>query len=273
MAEAASDHVSTRGRIWHERLAQGGTPVTGLAASVLAADLRLGDREARIITVVPDPDTRFPRAARGEFGLLEGWNVAKAVTEVVEADRAAQVKRALVALVDIPSQAYGRREEAFGLHQSLAAAGGAYASARLAGHPVVALIVGKAMSGGFLAHGYQANRIIALDDPGVVVHAMNRAAAARITLRSVADLEVLAAKVPPMAYDVKAFDSLGILWRLIQVGDAEDPSGPDLALARQTLLEALEDLDGAPRDLSGRLGAPNRAASAAVRARLREQWQ
>jgi malonate decarboxylase gamma subunit len=76
-----------------------------------------------------------------------------------------------------------------------------------------------------------------------------------------------------MAYDVKAFDSLGILWRLIQVGDAEDPSGPDLALARQTLLEALEDLDGAPRDLSGRLGAPNRAASAAVRARLREQWQ
>jgi malonate decarboxylase gamma subunit len=272
MAETTAVDVSTRGRIWHERLAQGGTPVQGLAASVLASDLSLGGRQARLITVVPDPHNPFPRAARGEFGLLEGWNVAKAVTEVVEADREAKVKRALVALVDIPSQAYGRREEAFGLHQSLAAAGGAYASARLTGHPVVALIVGKAMSGGFLAHGYQANRIIALDDPGVVVHAMNRAAAARITLRSVAELEVLAAKVPPMAYDVKAFATLGILWRLLQVGDAENPAVADLDLARRSILEALEDLDGAPRDLRSRLGAPNRAASADVRARLRQQW-
>ena len=272
MAEASVE-VSKRGRVWHERLTQGGTPVMGLAASVLAADLSLGSRAARVITVVPDPANPFPRAARGEFGLLEGWNVAKAVTEAVQADQAAPVKRALVAVVDIPSQAYGRREEAYGLHQALAAAGGAYAAARLAGHPVVTLVVGKAMSGGFLAHGYQANRIIALDDPGVVVHAMNRAAAARITLRSVGELEALAAKVPPMAYDVKAFDTLGILWRLIQVGAPEDPSAADLELARQSLLDALADLEDAPRDLRSRLGAPNRAASVAVRARLRELWQ
>ena len=273
MADVKAVDVSTRGRVWHERLTRGGAPVAGLAASVLATDLDLGTRAARFITVVPDPGNPFPRAGGGEFGLLEGWNVAKAVAEVVAADREAPVKRALVALVDIPSQAYGRREEAFGIHLALAAAGGAYATARLDGHPVVALIVGKAMSGGFLAHGYQANRIIALDDPGVVVHAMNRAAAARITLRSVAELEVLAAKVPPMAYDVKAFATLGILWRLLQVGDASNPGAADLDLARRTILEALEDLDGAPRDLRARLGAPNRAASVAVRTRLREMWQ
>jgi malonate decarboxylase gamma subunit len=272
MSEAKAVDVSIRGRVWHERLAQGGTPVNGLAASVLASDLRLGSREARLITVVPDPDNPFPRAARGEFGLLEGWNVAKAVTGAVESDRNTAIKRALIAIVDIPSQAYGRREEAYGIHLALAAAGGAYAAARLAGHPVLALIVGKAMSGGFLAHGYQANRIIALDDPGVVVHAMNRAAAARITLRSVGELEALAAKVPPMAYDVKAFNTLGLLWRLIQVGDPQNPSDTDLTLARQSLLDALDALEDAPRDLSSRLGAPNRAASVAVRARLREQW-
>jgi malonate decarboxylase gamma subunit len=40
---------------------------------------------------------------------------------------------------------------------------------------VIALLVGKAMSGAFLAHGYQANRLIALRDPGVMVHAMGKA--------------------------------------------------------------------------------------------------
>ena len=77
---------------------------------------------------------------------------------------------------------------------------------------VIALIVGKAMSGAFLAHGYQANRIIALNDAGVMVHAMGKAAAARVTMRSVDDLERLAADVPPMAYDIASYATLGLLW-------------------------------------------------------------
>ncbi|PAW18516.1 hypothetical protein CKJ90_13610, partial [Klebsiella pneumoniae] len=32
------------------------------------------------------------------------------------------VKRPIVAVIDVPSQAYGRREEAFGIHQALAGA-------------------------------------------------------------------------------------------------------------------------------------------------------
>ena len=80
------------------------------------------------------------------------------------ADANSEVKRPIVAIIDVPSQAYGRREEAFGIHQALAGAAGAYAKARLAGHPVIGLIVGKAMSGAFLAHGYQANRLIAIND-------------------------------------------------------------------------------------------------------------
>jgi malonate decarboxylase gamma subunit len=46
-----------------------------------------------------------------------------------------------------------------GIHLACAAAVDAYASARLAGHPVIALLVGKAMSGAFLAHGYQAEYV------------------------------------------------------------------------------------------------------------------
>ncbi len=44
--------------------------------------------------------------------------------------------RAIVAVIDVASQAYGRREEAYGIHLALAAAADAYAAARLAGHPV-----------------------------------------------------------------------------------------------------------------------------------------
>jgi biotin-independent malonate decarboxylase gamma subunit len=61
---------------------------------------------------------------------------------------------------------------------------------------VIGLIVGKAMSGAFLAHGYQANRLIAINDKGVLVHAMGKASAARITLRTVEALEKLAATIP-----------------------------------------------------------------------------
>jgi len=268
----SEQNVSSRGRVWFTALTAGSTPLDGLAPSVLASDTLLGGTPARLIAIVPDATNRFPRAARGEVGLLEGWTVARVVRDVIAADKDQAVKRAIVAIVDVPSQAYGRREEAYGIHQALAAAGAAYASARLAGHPVVALIVGKAMSGGFLAHGYQANRLIALNDSGVVVHAMNKAAAARITLRSVEQLEALAEKVPPMAYDVKNFSTLGLLWKLIDVGNPEQPSAADLQVATQTVQAAITDIATAPRDLRGRLGATTREASRKVRELLKAQW-
>src|SRR6202042_1978829 len=105
---------------------------------------------------------------------------AKHLREAIELDSQAE-KRAIIAIVDVPSQAYGRREEQFGIFLAAAAATDAYVCARLAGHPVVSLIVGHAFSGGFLTHGEQANRLLAFNDPGVVVHAMAKNAAARVT--------------------------------------------------------------------------------------------
>jgi malonate decarboxylase gamma subunit len=72
-----------------------------------------------------------------------------------------------------------RREETAAIFLAAAAAANAYADARVAGHPVISLVVGHAISGGFLTHGYQANRILALDDDGVIIHAMHKEAAAR----------------------------------------------------------------------------------------------
>ena len=171
----------------------------------------------------------------------------------------------------VPSQAYGRREEAFGIHQALAAAAGAYAEARLAGHVVIGLIVGKAMSGAFLAHGYQANRLIAFNDSGVLIHAMGKEAAARITLRSVEALEKLAQTIPPMAYDIKNYHTLGLLESLLDIRQPDAPDADDVAQVQQALTDALA---AARRDpgLACRLQAENRRSSKAVRERMRSLW-
>ena len=263
---------SLRGLRWFEALSSGAERVAGLPPSLLVADGLLGGQPVRFLAVVADPANRFVRARNGEVGLLEGWGLAKAVDQAIEADRDSPVKRALIAIVDVPSQAYGRREEALGIHQALAGAVDSYARARLAGQAVIALLVGKAMSGAFLAHGYQANRLIALRDPSVMVHAMGKASAARVTLRSVEELEALAASVPPMAYDIDSYASLGLLWETLSVAQIEQPNPDDLSRVRACLVEAIRDAGTGVNDLSSRLGAANRAASSKVRQLMREQW-
>ncbi|MDR5740948.1 MULTISPECIES: biotin-independent malonate decarboxylase subunit gamma [unclassified Caballeronia] len=266
--------LSKRGAVWLDALTRSAPLQPGYPPSVRVADARIGDRPARFIAVVPDPDNPFPCARNGEVGLIEGWQLARAVREVIDADAASDAKRAIVAVIDVPSQAYGRREEAYGIHQALAAAADAYASARLAGHPVIGLIVGGAMSGAFLAHGYQANRLIALADREVMVHAMGKESAARVTLRTVADLEAFTAHVPPMAYDIDNYASLGLLWKLLSPANADAPTAADQSMVETALEAALDDIRADPsRGLESRLGSPHRAASATVRSKLREAWR
>lgn len=261
----------SRGELWLDTLAPHAKRLEGLCPSVQAADGEINGETVRFIAVVPDANNHFPRAAQGEVGLLEGWTLAKVVSETVAADADKAVKRPIVAVIDVPSQAYGRREEAFGIHQALAGAAAAYANARLAGHPVIGLIVGKAMSGAFLAHGYQANRLIAFNDKGVLIHAMGKESAARITLRTVEALEKLAATIPPMAYDISNYATLGLLENLLDISNPDAPSANDLAQVETTLQQAIHD---ARQDttLKNRLGADNRRSSALVRERMRASW-
>ncbi|MBT1730150.1 biotin-independent malonate decarboxylase subunit gamma [Enterobacter quasimori] len=261
----------SRGELWLETLAPNAKRIAGLCPSVQAADGELNGEAVRFVAVVPDANNHFPRAAKGEVGLLEGWTLAKVVSETVAADADKSVKRPIVAVIDVPSQAYGRREEAFGIHQALAGAAAAYANARLAGHPVIGLIVGKAMSGAFLAHGYQANRLIAFNDKGVLIHAMGKESAARITLRTVEALEKLAATIPPMAYDISNYATLGLLSNLLDISNPDAPSDNDLTQVKSTLQQAISD---ARQDttLKNRLGADNRRSSALVRERMRASW-
>jgi malonate decarboxylase gamma subunit len=266
---------SQRGRLWFEALTGGAGAVASGLRTVCVADAPLGGEAARFIAVVPDVQNRFPRARGGEVGIDEGWGLALHVRQVIAADSEG-ARRPIIAIVDVAGQAYGQREELLGIHLSCAAAVDAYASARLAGHPVISLLVGKAMSGAFLAHGYQANRIIALDSPEVMVQAMGKQSAARVTRRSVAELDVLGRTFAPMAYDIRSFAKLGLVYKLISGVDADAPPQSDVRRVHAELLRAVADTRTGARDLASRLTSPkareSRAASIDVRRRLAEQW-
>jgi len=133
----------SRGRIWFESLTNSDGAKEGYSPSILCAGELLGDETARFITVAPNRNTRFPRARHGEVGLEEGFTIAKYIREVIKVDENKVTKRPIIAIVDIPSQAYGYKEELLGIFESCAASVDAYVSARLSGHPVVSLIVGS----------------------------------------------------------------------------------------------------------------------------------
>jgi malonate decarboxylase beta subunit len=272
-----AEKVMSRGRLWFEKLTGISDIKVDDVQSVLCADVDLGDEKVRYITVVPNPNNRFPRARKGEVGLEEGWTIAKYVREAMEQDADKEKKRPIIAVVDVPSQAYGYKEELLGIFQSCAGAVDAYASARYAGHPIISLLVGPAISGAFLTHGYQANRIIALDDPGVLVHAMSKQSAARITKRTIEELDEAAKKVPSMAYDIKSYSTLGALEELVSGIDAEAPKAEDIENIKEKLTKAIEvTRTSGVKDLSNRLTSEKaltgRAAGIKVRSRLKEEW-
>ncbi|BBZ31878.1 biotin-independent malonate decarboxylase subunit beta [Mycolicibacterium confluentis] len=269
---AALDPPATRGRTWLAALS-GTATVQPVIPSVLSATTA----DARYLAVVPDPDNRFYRAREGQVGVTESLALAQAVHDIVHGDRHAQHKRAVIAIVDLPSQAYGRYEEMAGLHQAMAAATDAYHRARVAGHPIVAVVVGTALSGGFLTHGLQANQILALDAPGVEIHAMHKEAAAKITLRSVAELDELAKTIVPMSYRVEDWAKLGFCDGLLTVADADNPTPDDVASVAAAVTAAIQRARRGPFDLSNRLesdaAVTGRRASRAVRDLLARQWE
>jgi malonate decarboxylase gamma subunit len=275
-----SEFKGIRGRVWFKALTGQETPMSGDPHSVLVADAPIGDENARFLCVVPDPGSRFPCARHGEVGLEQAYTLAARIREVTKADNERPTekskKRPIIAIVDVKSQAYGRREEIAGIHLAAATAADAYATARFAGHPVITLIVGQAISGGFLTHGYQANRLLAFDDNDVLIHAMHKEPAARITRRTVAQLESLAKTVTPLSYDVRDYAKLGLLYKLLPVSNPDAPSTEEISLVRNAVTEAIADTRKGPFDLRTRFESEPaqtaRKASRLIRARLKEQW-
>jgi malonate decarboxylase gamma subunit len=274
-----SEHVGLRVRAWFKALTESNTPTAGDPNSVLAANAPLGDEIALLLCIVPNPESRFPCVRDGQVGLEEAYALATHIQSTIakDAGKPKSEKRPIVAVVDVKSQAYGRREETAGIFLAAAASADAYASARMAGHPVISLVAGHAFSGGFLTHGYQANRILAFDDDGIVIHAMHKEAAGRVTRRAVAELEKLGHEIAPMSYDIRDYAKLGLLFKLLHVHDPMNPTATDVTEVRRYLAEAIADARRGRTDLGNRIESEaakrTRKAGIAVRAALELQWQ
>lgn len=266
-----------RGRAWFKALTGSDGKLPHGPASLLVHQTKLGDEEAVFVGLAPSPNSRFPRARNAEVGLEEGFYGTRALRQLMAEDADKAVKRPIISVVDSICQAYGRREELVGIHIAAAAIIAAFAEARMAGHPVIALIVGRAVSGSFLTLCAQANRMIAFDDPEVLIHAMYQDAAARITKRSVEELNKLAEEIVPMAYDIRSFNKLGGLHKLLAIKNPDSPSAETVAQVKDVLIDAIKDARNSQTDnLFDRLetdGAKEyRHMSIKVRDMMTEQW-
>ena len=117
--------------------------------------IKLDGRAATVIA--NDAQTysdRFPVVFGGIIGLEEGYKMATAVyrTLAADADKPMDEKRPIVLIVDTPGNGPGKMEEIAGMNKSTGSYQLALAEARKAGHPIVAIVIGRAISGAFLCH-------------------------------------------------------------------------------------------------------------------------
>ena len=161
---------------------------------------------------------KFRVVYAGIIGLEEGYKMAMAVYHSIKADedKPFAEKRPLVLIVDTPGNGPGKLEEIFGMNKATGAYQLALAEARKAGHPVVALVVGRAISGAFLCHGLQADHILSLAPKfGTLVHVMPLTSIARITKLDIEWLQELAESNPVFAGGPDFFYRLGGIEELI----------------------------------------------------------
>jgi biotin-independent malonate decarboxylase gamma subunit len=256
-----------RGSIWARALLEAPRDAGDFPPSVVVCDGTIAGNAYRTVAVVPNPGARFPRARNGEFGLDEGLAVASAV-------HGAPKGAALISIVDVPGQAFGRREEAAGISLALAASVAAYVDERRRGRPLFCLIVGKAISGAFLAHGMQSGWIGALNDRDVEVHVMPAASVARVTRSSAAEVARVATVVPATARDITTFASFGAVDHIFDVVDPNAPEPDEIVAIRAAIGRAREAGLGirAPLERLERPQAARRALAREVRARIDEAW-
>jgi malonate decarboxylase gamma subunit len=251
----------SRGCIWFRALA-GAEPCieTGLR-TLLVTDVGVAGEQARVIAVVPDPFDAQAANSQSVSGLDEGLVLADLVRDMIAADRRG-AKRPIISIVDPWSQAHGRIEELLGISYSCAAAADAYAAARGAGHPLIALVVGSSAPGALLAHGFPAHRLLAFD---------SRADAGRAARRSIE----AAGSSAPGDRDIRHQGGRPQLFELIAGIDADAPSGAHIRLVKERLALTVADVRSRPSNLILRLGNDPlmlARAESEVRRRVSGSW-
>ena len=225
-----------KGRIAIDLIADSGSFIENLSGNIsgyrqigpgaVVGTGRVGGTPTTIISIdAMAMNPRFPTVYAGIIGLEEGYKMALAVYNTIEADRHKPDKRPIVLIVDTPGNGPGKTEEIFGMNKSTGAYQLALAEARQSGHPVVAVVIGRAISGAFLCHGLQADRILALSkDFGTIIHVMPLSSIARITKMDIETLEELSKTNPVFASGADYFHKLGGVEEILESIDDIKPA-------------------------------------------------
>ncbi len=168
--------------------------------------------------------------------------------------------RAIVLLVDTQGQRLRHRDELLGINVYMAHLAQCIEVARRAGHRIVSLVYGRAVSGGYITGGMMADACFALASAEISV--MNLPAMARVTKIPQERLEELAQSSPvfaPGASNYLAMGGLESLW-------SDDP-----AAALADALRATSISDGTRTDRRRDVGAARggRTMAAEVSRRVR----
>ncbi|WP_319412458.1 biotin-independent malonate decarboxylase subunit gamma [uncultured Cohaesibacter sp.] len=219
---------------------------------------------------------KFPVVYAGIIGMEEGYKMAQAVYATVEADadKDKADKRAIVLVVDTPGNGPGKVEEIFGMNKSTGAYQLALAEARLAGHPIVAFVVGRAISGAFLCHGLQADHILALDASfGTMIHVMPITSISRIIKKDIELLETLASKNPVFAAGPQFFYQLGGVEEIVsQISDMREVTIKHVEAVRAAKVNGQEDSLGPLGRAAIGAEREGRAVRPTVIALLNKEW-
>ena len=172
--------------------------------------------KGNVVTIIASDamafNERFPVVFGGVIGMEEAYKMANAIydTMTMDENQPLEKKRAIILIVDTPGNGPGKLEEIAGMNKATGAYQLALAEACKAGHPIVAMVIGRAISGAFLCHGLQADHILALSkDWGTMIHVMPLTSISRITKMDIERLEELSTSNPVFAAGVDFFYKLG----------------------------------------------------------------
>jgi malonate decarboxylase gamma subunit len=169
-------------------------------------------------------------AGAAEVGADLALRLAGAVLDTVRN----HPRRPIVFLLDTRGQRLRRRDELLGLNGYMAHLAKCVEVARGRGHPLLSLVYGQAVSGGYLTTGMMADACYALADAEIKV--MNLPAMARITRIPLERIEALAARSPVFSPGARNYHRMGHVAAIWEGGLAARLEG------------ALAELRGMPRD-------------------------
>ncbi len=202
----------------------------GWEASVMEADYFQGRAHVSDIGI-----TVIGTANRAEVGVDLCLRMSAAVLDAVRQ----RPGEPILFLLDTQGQRLRRRDELLGLNGYMAHLAKCVELARRRGHPLLSLVYGEAVSGGYLTTGMMADACYALADAEIKV--MNLPAMARITRIPLERLEALAQESPVFSPGVDNYLRMGHLRAVWSDQPAER-----LAAALRELINA--DPPGRSRD-------------------------